>query len=207
MNLSIFRMLMYFTEYDCVHFITYCSTKKSLTGIAWGLIHILLMMHILVMMHIPVMDGTPNEATSNTTTQAGSPTTTSMHRWRREDRSPIHYLRRDVDSPFVFLLYVSAGGMTRPWNPPGSGWSPWRGYIRLRVYFREKNSEIVTVYSPFQNGIMSIDFLLKKIKEISTRRGFAFLAFVFFPRSLCWNSCSPNSERRGHSGCGESIGR
>jgi len=47
-NLYIFRMLMYFTGYDSVHFAPHCPTKKGLAEIAWGLMHIPVMMHYLV---------------------------------------------------------------------------------------------------------------------------------------------------------------
>ena len=51
MNLSIFRVLIHFTGYDSIHFASHYLVKLGPTGIAWGL------MHILVMMYYPVMDG------------------------------------------------------------------------------------------------------------------------------------------------------
>ena len=56
--------------------------------------------------------------------------------------------------------------MTRPgihWGlgGPRDGVSYKYGFI-----LKEKKSQIVTVCSSFQNGIMSIDFLLKKLKKI-----------------------------------------
>ena len=51
MNLSIFRVLIHFTGYDSVHSASHYPVKMGPTGIAWGL------MHIPVMMHYPMMDG------------------------------------------------------------------------------------------------------------------------------------------------------
>ena len=52
MNLITFRVLIYFTGYDYVHFASHYLAKMGPTGITWGL------MHIPVMMHYPVMYGT-----------------------------------------------------------------------------------------------------------------------------------------------------
>ena len=55
-NLCALKMHIYFAGCDSVYFARSYAAKSGPTGVAWGL------MHILVMMYYPVMDSNPKWA-------------------------------------------------------------------------------------------------------------------------------------------------